>query len=472
MKQYIAFLFVLTFSYTAYSQNSLLEGDKCFDTGDYNCAEIKYKESYKLANETDKQIVEIKIQRAKWCADNLKIADEAYASLNYSKAKENYQFILDSNPRDNYAKSQIDKCNSKINESTIPTLTLSKTELSFNSSGGSEKITIYTNSNSYEIQLLPAWCTVQKYDRYFEVICNSNYNNTARTDYFNVKAGNKTVRINIAQQGTIQAKENSLNLSKTELSFKSSGGSEKITISTNSNSYNIGMLPTWCTVRKYDSYFEVICNANYKSTFRTDYFNVKAGNKTLSVNIFQQGSDQGTNNAKAEAKKQPISYKTDPFVSSKSSGGVKKLNSFSSLGFQSGEIAQYGLLYESGGKRTIGFHISARTSLTPENDILYGTGLANKTEADLGPNLRITNRIYLNLGIGYGYYDKVLQNDYAGTLMLEKTGYILATSGLMIRISRVININGGVSFMDIDNEFYKPEITFGVSFNLKNKYSY
>jgi hypothetical protein len=73
------------------------------------------------------------------------------------------------------------------------------------------------------------------------------------------------------------------------------------------------------------------------------------------------------------------------------------------------------------------------------------------------------------VGAGYGYYDKVIRNDYAGTITLEKTGYLVATSGLMIRISKVININGGVSFMDIDKEFYKPEITFGLSFNLKRK---
>ena len=148
------------------------------------------------------------------------------------------------------------------------------------------------------------------------------------------------------------------------------------------------------------------------------------------------------------------------------------LHSFSSLGIQSGEIAKYGLGYESGGKRTVGFHISARSSLTSEEDILNGSDIKNKTEGDLGPNFKIFNRFYLNIGVGYGYYDKILRNDYAGTLTLEKTGYILATSGLMIRISKVININGGVSFMDIDKEFYKPEITFGISFNLKKKYSY
>ena len=150
----------------------------------------------------------------------------------------------------------------------------------------------------------------------------------------------------------------------------------------------------------------------------------------------------------------------------------RRLYSFSSLGIQSGEIAKYGLLYERGGKRTVGFHISARTSNTSEEEILNGSGIENKTEIDLGPNFKLFNRFYINIGVGYGYYDKILRNDYAGTLSLEKTGYLVATSGLMVRISRVININGGVSFMDVDKAFYKPEITFGISFNLKKKYSF
>lgn len=145
---------------------------------------------------------------------------------------------------------------------------------------------------------------------------------------------------------------------------------------------------------------------------------------------------------------------------------------FSSLGIQSGEIAKYGLLYETGSRKLIGFRMSARTSLISEEDILSGKPTANKTEIELGPNFRLFKRFYLNIGAGYGYYDRVLRNDYAGTLSTEKTTYLVATSGLMIRISRVININGGVSFMDIDKEFYKPEITAGISFNLKKKILY
>ena len=145
----------------------------------------------------------------------------------------------------------------------------------------------------------------------------------------------------------------------------------------------------------------------------------------------------------------------------------KKLKSFSSLGFQSGEIASYGLLYETGGKRAIGFHISARTSLTPPEQIQNGDAIPNKTEIELGPNIKIGKWIYLNLGVGYGYFDFMNANDYSGTKTIDQVGYLVASGGLMIRLSRVININGGVSFMDIDKDFYTPEIVFGVSFNLK-----
>ncbi len=149
-----------------------------------------------------------------------------------------------------------------------------------------------------------------------------------------------------------------------------------------------------------------------------------------------------------------------------------QLGSFSSIGFQSGEIAKYGFIYERGGRKTVGFRFTGRTSLTAEEDILNGTIVENKTEIELGPNFKIFKRLYFNIGVGYGFYDRLMNNDYAGELYTEKTGYTVATTGLMFRLSRVISINGGASFMDIDQDFYKPEITFGISFNLKGKYKY
>lgn len=146
-----------------------------------------------------------------------------------------------------------------------------------------------------------------------------------------------------------------------------------------------------------------------------------------------------------------------------------QLGTFSSIGFQSGEIAKYGLMYESGGKKFIGFHIAARSSVTPEKDIESGMVVKNRNEIDLGPSFKIFKRIYLNIGAGYGYYNFMNVDFYANTAKLDRMEYFVATSGLMIRINRIINLNGGVSFMDIDKDIYKPDIIFGLTFNLKGK---
>jgi hypothetical protein len=137
------------------------------------------------------------------------------------------------------------------------------------------------------------------------------------------------------------------------------------------------------------------------------------------------------------------------------------LSSFSSLGFYSGKNAKYGLFYETGGKRVTGFHISARTSLKEET-IINGQLNLNRSELALGPNFRMSNRLYLNLGVGYGIYDYGYSNDnYLGT-----DDYFTANAGIMFRVSRVININAGYSFENFDIEYDKPEMTFGISFNI------
>lgn len=226
---------------------------------------------------------------------------------------------------------------------------------------------------------------------------------------------------------------------------------------------------------------EAIVIAAAVAKAREDAMSVIRENKRISDSIKNENArieaeKNRIANAKTKAKNDSIKRENEIKAEEVRKKQVKKerrkLTPFSSLGFFSGEIAKYGLLYESGGKRTVGFHMSVRTSNISEEVILNSSGIENKTEADLGPNFKIFNRLHLNIGVGYGYYQKPLRNDYAGTLNLEKTGYLLATSGLMIRINKVININGGVSFMDIDKAFYKPEITFGIAFNLKKKNPY
>jgi hypothetical protein len=399
MKQIILLFFVFVLPLSAYCQvNNLGEGNQCFNQGDYNCAVAKYKEVFKTATGKDKQIADIKIQRAKRCIENLKNADLAFNGKNYSKAKEFYLAILDSNPQDEFVKGRLESINK------------------FLSTPVQKPLNPTTKSPSNPIKL---------------------------------------------------------SLSKTEISFKSSGGSDYIDINLNSNLYTVEMLPSWCSVQKYNNYFVVICNVNKEISKRSDYFYVKNGVETIRVNVTQQTSSPGNDNLKVDDNKNTLSNNKEQVGNSKPPKKYKqKLYSFSSIGFQSGEIAKYGFIYEHGGKKTVGFRFSARTSLTSEQEILNGAATKNKTEIELGPNFRIFNRVYLNIGVGYGYYDRLMNNNYANILNIEKTGYLVATTGIMIRLSRVINLNGGASFMDIDKDFYNPEITFGISFNLKGKYKY
>jgi hypothetical protein len=62
--------------------------------------------------------------------------------------------------------------------------------------------------------------------------------------------------------------------------------------------------------------------------------------------------------------------------------------------------------------------------------------IENKTELELGPNFRLLNRLYLNIGVGYGFYDRIMNNDYSGKLYLEKTGYTVASNEFLKAIRK------------------------------------
>ena len=288
MKRTIILFFAVITAFSAYSQNYLQDGDRCFDNGDYACAETKYDQASKSSSGNDKQIADIRLSRAKNCAEWIKTANQAFNNRNYNTAKENYQKVLDSNSKDEYAKSQLEKCNNFLKPTT--TLSVSKENLSFSSSGGNESITVTTNASSYSINSLPSWCTVQKYAGYFVITCSANSGTTTRSDYFTVTAGDKTVRINVSQTGkTPNPPATTLSVSKENLSFSSSGGNESITVTTNASSYAVNVLSSWCTMQKYTGYFVITCSANSGTTTRTDYFTVTAGDKTVRVNVSQTG---------------------------------------------------------------------------------------------------------------------------------------------------------------------------------------
>jgi hypothetical protein len=88
------------------------------------------------------------------------------------------------------------------------TLSVSKDNINFISSGGNENITVFTNASSYLIKLLPTWCSVSKSANSFTITCLPNIGD-ARIDFFTVTAGDKTVKIHVSQMGQSKKKTRS-----------------------------------------------------------------------------------------------------------------------------------------------------------------------------------------------------------------------------------------------------------------------
>jgi hypothetical protein len=248
--------------YSAHSQTFIEDGDICFDSGDYACAVAKYDNAFKNASGRDRQIAEIKLGRAKWCAEHIKTANEAFSANNFIVAKDEYQKVLDSNPKDNYAQLQIVKCDNVLNLRKATTndlndiwnnkygvkpqrrqnlidagidpddaqkrinagegkppekvkqatnLSVSKSTLFFNSSGGtSEQIEVYSDGTySVPSGYLPSWCTVKTYKDYFTVTASENPNYKSRKNWFKVTADDKEVRINLEQYAKTNPQQSS-----------------------------------------------------------------------------------------------------------------------------------------------------------------------------------------------------------------------------------------------------------------------
>lgn len=289
MKRLLILFFTLLATYSVHSQSNLQDGDRCFDNGDYSCAKIKYDEVFKLANGRDKQIAEIKLTRAKWCADHIKVADQAYRKGNYKIAIENFENVLESNTKDEYARKQIAKCKNILYPPIIK-LVVSKDNLSFPSLGGNDSVAVTTNSDSYSINVLPYWCSIQKYPDYFVVNCVENSFTSPRTEYLTVSAGNKVIRVNISQLGASKPPIGSLRVTKENLIFSKSGGrSEAITVYSNTGSYSITRVPRWCTIEQNTDNFFVSCKVNKRKKIRSCSFKLSDGYNELIIFISQDG---------------------------------------------------------------------------------------------------------------------------------------------------------------------------------------
>jgi len=129
------------------------------------------------------------------------IAQYQTAKKKFQSAKYDVGYVAAEH--DNAIDEGVRKCDRKINE-LLPRLTVNgsstSTDISFSSSGGSKTLTISTNQGTPNASALPSWITVSNTSSSsITISCSNNNNSSARSDWFQINAGNKSVRVNVSQ---------------------------------------------------------------------------------------------------------------------------------------------------------------------------------------------------------------------------------------------------------------------------------
>lgn len=218
---------------------------------------------------------------------------------------------------------------------------------------------------------------------------------------------------------------------KTEVSsvYGYSGGTRTYSVSTDGQSYEIDFLPRWCTVTaKTSASFTVSYTANTSGDTRSDWFQVKSGDKKVKVSVSQAGSSYSKSSSTSS-----YSY------SGSGSSRMRKIPSHP-VGFEFGYVQKSWKYFSDGVSERIGF---------------WGQG--EKAAHGLQTGIRIEPHIwwwlYAHTGAYYEYYYSKSKEEYLDGYDVygkfeEHAIYVPAQIELKIPVTDNIHIylNGGFGF--------------------------
>ena len=162
----------------------------------------------------------------------------------------------------------------------------------YSSSGTTEIFNVNTDADSWTVWGTPSWCSVEnKTSTSFKLRVNGNNSSVSRSDYMEVRTNNgKSARLDISQNANNYLKVDGYTSTRNS-HFSENGGKETFSVSTNASSYEVVLLPSWCTVEsKNSSSFTIRCERNNSRSERSDYFKVKAAGMEIRINVKQNGA--------------------------------------------------------------------------------------------------------------------------------------------------------------------------------------
>lgn len=163
---------------------------------------------------------------------------------------------------------------------------ISSQYVSFGADGGNRTFTVLSSA-AWKISVnTENWGHLSRSGNTLYLRIDANNSSSSRADYFIISSGSKSIRVDISQ-----GKGNSLTVSSEFLSFASSGGSQTITVNS-SSPWKIGISTySWGHLTTAGNSVTVSLEANVSAESRTDYFTVVSGNKSLKINIRQEGKN-------------------------------------------------------------------------------------------------------------------------------------------------------------------------------------
>lgn len=162
-------------------------------------------------------------------------------------------------------------------------LDVSTSDVEFSASGGSRTIDIYTDGECQISTQTESWAHATINGNSISLSVDENPG-TKRTDYFVIKSGSHTERINISQAGKSATR---LSVSTENVSFSYTGGSRTITVSTDGEWQISTGTAGWGHTSISGNTITLKIDENTSSSSRTDYFVIKSGSKEKRINITQ-----------------------------------------------------------------------------------------------------------------------------------------------------------------------------------------
>ena len=171
-------------------------------------------------------------------------------------------------------------------------ISTSPANLFFSEKQESKTLTISTNAQSWKIKSKPNWCTATgKTATSITINVTNNMSYESRNGTIELETNDgKFVSVYVSQSGKerpyITANTKSIN-------FDYIGGAKVISVSTNSESWEVSSKPDWCTTNKSSTFVTINVSKNESYEFRNGIVELKTSDgKSISIYVSQSGKER------------------------------------------------------------------------------------------------------------------------------------------------------------------------------------